>query len=431
MAGIAARRRRGMAHPHRPYILDHHAVPYQDLYSFSKPGAPWFAWEWGSDVFCRRAAAPGGLKAVVLFAGVLLAVFATTLIRRMIWRGVHLFVALAVALLSVGASSIHFLARPHIFTLLFLSIAVWMVEYDREKQSRPHLVAGSSDGAMDQSARGVPGADRPAGSVRVGHGDRSLIAEKEAWGGLWWRNAVRYGVLAAACAAASLVNPYGYHLHQHMVEYLRSDWIRSVIQEFMSPSFRNENMMQFEGLLLIGSDRGGGAAAPQARGRSAVDRFLRAHGSSSARHVPVYVTVVGPVIAYEIASWWKAWTRDAAKKSLPAILNQMAADSASGFRRTSIWPLAVVVGLALTGAPIPWPKDFPDIDFPTEDRPRPCGRDPLLSCPYYRPVGDYLIYVNPQQKVFVDGRSDFYGPETGNQYLAPGQRRSRLARHPQ
>ena len=31
--------------------------------------------------------------------------------------------------------------------------------------------------------------------------------------------------------------------------------------------------------------------------------------------------------------------------------------------------------------------------------------------------GDYLIYVNPQQKVFVDGRSDFYGPEIGNQYL--------------
>ncbi len=31
--------------------------------------------------------------------------------------------------------------------------------------------------------------------------------------------------------------------------------------------------------------------------------------------------------------------------------------------------------------------------------------------------GDYLIYTNPQQKVFVDGRSDFYGPEIGNQYL--------------
>src|SRR5262249_38387299 len=30
---------------------------------------------------------------------------------------------------------------------------------------------------------------------------------------------------------------------------------------------------------------------------------------------------------------------------------------------------------------------------------------------------DYLIYTNPRQKVFVDGRSDFYGPEIGNQYI--------------
>ncbi len=30
---------------------------------------------------------------------------------------------------------------------------------------------------------------------------------------------------------------------------------------------------------------------------------------------------------------------------------------------------------------------------------------------------DYLIYTNPRQKVFVDGRSDFYGPEVGNQYI--------------
>src|ERR1700676_2981206 len=32
------------------YILDHHAVPRHDLYSFSKPDAAWYAWEWLSDV---------------------------------------------------------------------------------------------------------------------------------------------------------------------------------------------------------------------------------------------------------------------------------------------------------------------------------------------------------------------------------------------
>src|ERR1700722_6384803 len=66
------------------YILDHHAVPRQDLYSFSKPGAPWTAWEWGSDVIYGLLHRWAGLKGVVLAAGVIIAVFATTLVRRMI-----------------------------------------------------------------------------------------------------------------------------------------------------------------------------------------------------------------------------------------------------------------------------------------------------------------------------------------------------------
>jgi hypothetical protein len=31
--------------------------------------------------------------------------------------------------------------------------------------------------------------------------------------------------------------------------------------------------------------------------------------------------------------------------------------------------------------------------------------------------GDYLIYKNPRQKVFVDGRSDFYGEKIGKEYI--------------
>src|SRR2546423_1510573 len=67
-----------------------------------------------------------------------------------------------------------------------------------------------------------------------------------------WGAALRYAYLAAACAAASIVNPYGIGLHRHLSEYLRSDWIKNAIQEFQSPSFRSETMLQFEGLLFLG-----------------------------------------------------------------------------------------------------------------------------------------------------------------------------------
>src|SRR5580658_2702499 len=63
------------------YILDHHAVPHHDLYSFSKPSAAWYAWEWLTDVIDGSLYRLAGLKGIVLLAGVTIALFATTLIR--------------------------------------------------------------------------------------------------------------------------------------------------------------------------------------------------------------------------------------------------------------------------------------------------------------------------------------------------------------
>src|SRR5579885_1561906 len=118
------------------YILDHHTVPRTDLYSFSKPGAPWYAWEWLSDVIDAALFRSAGLKGVVLAAGLMIALFGTILIRRMVSRGSHLFIAVIVGLLAIGASSIHYLARPHVFTLVLLSISMWMIESDLRKPAK-------------------------------------------------------------------------------------------------------------------------------------------------------------------------------------------------------------------------------------------------------------------------------------------------------
>src|SRR5277367_1149242 len=342
------------------YILDHHAVPRHDLYSFSKPDAPWYAWEWLTDVIDGSLNRLGGLKAIVLMAGVVIAAFATTLVRRMVWRGVHLFVAMIVALVGVGAASIHFLARPHIYTLLLLSISVWMIEADRKQPSRRIWLLVPMTVVWTNLHGGFLALIAVLGLAAAGSAVEAWIAKTG------WSNPIRYGALTAACAAASVVNPYGYRLHQHVGEYLRSDWIRSVIQEFQSPSFRNENMLQFEGLLLVGL-MVAGLLLRRRRIVEALWILYFAHMSlSSVRHVPIFVTVVAPVIASEIADWWVTWTGRARKSSLVGIVNQMAADSMKSFRRSSGWPAIVIVALILIGRPIPWPKDFSPEVFPVK-----------------------------------------------------------------
>src|SRR6202051_696967 len=48
------------------WILAHGQVPHQDMFSFTKPGAPFFAWEWLWDVAAAGLYRFGGLGAVVL-----------------------------------------------------------------------------------------------------------------------------------------------------------------------------------------------------------------------------------------------------------------------------------------------------------------------------------------------------------------------------
>src|SRR5450756_2741102 len=115
------------------YILDHARIPNQDLFSYSKPGAPWFAWEWLSDILFALLFRAAGLKGVVLFCGVMIAGIFTVLLRYTLWSGANSLIALLTTLLAVGSSTMHFLARPHLFTLLLLPISIWVLERDRRR----------------------------------------------------------------------------------------------------------------------------------------------------------------------------------------------------------------------------------------------------------------------------------------------------------
>jgi len=435
------------------YILDHHAVPHQDLYSFSKPGAPWYAWEWLSDVIDGGLHRMAGLKGVVLLAAVIIALFGATLIRRMVWRGTHLMVALVVALLGVGAAAIHFLARPHIYTLLFLSCSMWVIEADRERTLTDSSSAGSRriwwlvplTVLWTNMHGGFLALIAVLGLTTAGLAIENLLAgnwnpRTFAWAN--WTNVLRYAGLTGACATVTLINPYGWRLHQHMLAFLRTDWFRNVYQEFQSPSFRSEYMMQFEALMLVGLM----AALALFQRRRVVEGLWIVYWAhmalASARHVPVFVTVAAPVVACEISRWWAGWTAGAGKASLVGIVNQIAADALAGFRRTSVWPAVAVLALVLIGGPsessnngslndgpapahnaltagltIRWPQDFPDLLFPTKmvhDHASLIFASRVLTTDQW---GDYLIYTNPKGKVFVDGRGDFYGPEVGNEYI--------------
>ena len=362
---------------------------------------------------CSRLA---GLKAIVLMAGCMIALFATVVLRYTLWRGANALVAAFTTLLAVGASSMHFLARPHLFTLLLLPVCLWLVEADRRRKDALALGAHSGDRAVDQPAwriRHFPGVPWTAGAgVRdrsgAGQQDRDALAADPPILRACW----------LGCSLASLLNPYGIQLHVHIVEYLRADWIKNVVQEFQAPTFRSEGQLQFELLLLAGLIAIGFLLRRRLFPEALWVVFLAHASLISVRHAPLYAAVAAPLIACEISEWWRAGVAGMKKSSALRILYQLGADLTPGFRRTSIWPAVFILSLAALDAPLKWPRDFPSEMFPTAMVHQ--HADLIASGRLLTPDqwGDYIIYsFYPRQKVYVDGRSDFYGEKLGQEYL--------------
>jgi hypothetical protein len=380
-------------------ILNTHRVPRTDPYSFTKAGAPWFAWEWGSDVVFAAAHRARGLGGVVLLSAALIAAYLVVLFRHLLWRGADFFVAVGLTLVAAGASTIHFLARPHVFSLALMAASLWILATGRRVWVLVPLSA-----VWANLHGGFAGLLASIGALAAG----SLIGRQ-------WRQAARYAVLGAACAAATVLNPYGIGLHGHLAAYLRSDWIRAAVDEFQSPKFRSESALDFELLLGLGIL----AVAWLIRRRRYGEAVLVAGWAHAAlvsvRHVPVFAIAVLPAAAEMASEWSRRRSAGQGARSAAAVLAGMGKELAAGARRLSVWPALAVAALAV--APVDWPQDFPERTFPAAlvgRHPELAGARVFTSDQW----GDYLIYrFSGRTRVYIDGRSDFYGEELGNTYL--------------
>lgn len=389
------------------YVLDHRQVPSADLFSYTKPGRPWCAWEWGADVIFALAWRACALKGVVLLAGTILAAYLTVLFRHMLWRAASFFPALGVCLLASGASAIHYLARPHVFTLLFLAGSLWLLDADRTAPGRRVWLLVPLTAVWANLHAGFTAllaclALRGAGALL----ERDRLVFR------------RSAALLGACSAASLANPYGIGLHRHVLEYLRSGWIRQAVEEFQAPRFRSESALQFEILLFAGLLVAAWLLRQRRFGDAALVLFWAHAALSSARHIPVFCIVTGPLVASEAAAWRRGRVAAASAGSWWGALARLDGDMAAAGRRASAWPALAVTLLAAGLLPARWPSDFPEAKFPVRlvERHEAAlrGRRVFTSDQW----GDYLLFRwFPVQRVFIDGRSDFYGPETGQLYL--------------
>ncbi|HKE29143.1 MAG TPA: hypothetical protein VKB88_42625 [Bryobacteraceae bacterium] len=403
--------------------------PHSDPYSFSRPGQPWFAWEWLSDVAAATAHRAAGLSGVTLLYGVAIAAGVWLWFRLHWMLGGNFFFAAAMAPLLLTTCSLHWMARPHVFGWLFLLGTVWIAERGRTNLALIALFSALWAN-MHASfffapvifliyALGIAGQDvilrggcQPPSVANAADGCRLPIGRGLPSRPRW------YLAAALVSALAPLANPYGWHLYAHVFRYLTDSDLLSRIGEYQSFDFHSGGSAQIAAALLIGF-----AGGVLALGRR-IEHFLLAALFSflalrSARVLPLIALVLLPLANSAITHALEEarGLTPRVRRALDSFLSYSARLRQLDARGNGLLlaPLAIAACFALLATPgIRAATGFPPDQFPAAAYSHipPGGR---LFAP--DKFGGYLIYRSAgTRKVFFDGRSDFYGAAFLKQY---------------
>jgi hypothetical protein len=391
---------------HGETILAQRDVIRNDPFSFTKPGEPFVGFEYGSQVLLTLGHKLGGTPGMVVVATIVIAATLALLLWWLLRRRVDPLLAVTTTMAVAVLTNIHWLARPHIFSWPLTIALLAMLE--SERLPRWPWFAGLFVLWVNLHGAFV------FGWILIGMYLAGHVAE---W---WWsddsqvkaaerkRATALLGILGIT-VLASLANPYGWHLPQHVVQFFGDPWLRTLTQEFLSPDFHSRDLYPFLFALL------GLMALLAHRPRPHWTHLMVIMGTVgmaliSQRNIVQFGLIAVPLIALDQNDFWS--------RRLGS--TRFATNFAVAARSGIAWPwvaatVALLLGLAASRGRVGDRELIPDGFSPV--------RFPVAAVASARENGvqgrifnefiwsGYILYAWPGMKVFIDGGSDFYGGE--------------------
>ncbi|MGI8742968.1 MAG: hypothetical protein ACR2NN_10455 [Bryobacteraceae bacterium] len=363
-----------------------------------------------------------GLRAVVWVFTVAIA-WVTWLWFRLNWAaGGNFLFACLLAAPMLSTTNLHWLARPHVFSWIFLLVLLVAFETARIQFTIKHGVAIALGTAIWANFHAsfflVPVI---AAIYALGHVVRPLLWRLDTT--LEWQTARWFGFAALAGLAGSILNPYGLGLHAHLIQYLADSELLDRVGEFQSFNFHVAGSFQI--LLMLGISAVGAVLALTQKkvGHFLLAAILIATALRSARGLPVAALALLPIANGAITDALRR-----ARELQPGLRHKLQTFLAYSDRlrlldsRHSGVVLVPVFGMLAYGwlciPSVAAQTGFSPTEFPVYAAGELTLLPPgirLLSPDKY---GGYLIYrFNGAPKVFFDGRSDFYGSGFMKQYI--------------
>jgi len=406
-------------------ILATHQVPHTDPFSVTMQRQPWFAWEWLYDLRIAMVYNHVGLNGVVLVSAFVIALTLALVFRIALARGGSVPATFVLFLLCIVTSSIHFLARPHILGWLITIVWFWILDSaTRTGRTRrlfllPVLmllwanVHGGFVTGLVLIAIFFVGAMIATVLERDSESRRKAISEGKTLAAVF-----------ALSALASLINPYGYHLHQHVYDYLSNRFFMQHIEEFRGPLIAGLPEQFFAILLVVVAM---GVVAVRGRLRWSewlVIAFSAFSGLYAARNLPV-ASMLLVIVAAPLLS--RGSLKQQSRLGLAARLRAFSEriTSTEWQLKGHLWPIAFVffsVAVCFNNGKLVdrqlMDAHFREKRFPVHalaELERRGIQGPIFSLDYW---GGFLIYnLYPNIRVIVDDRHDLYGEQYLREYL--------------
>ena len=394
-------------------MLQQHGLLRTDVFSHTAAGKPFLAFEWGSEVFYAAAERLGGLALVAVVAGLLLALTFALLARFMVRRGGDPLLAYGISMVAAVLSAGHWLARPHLFTLLFVVVLLDLLDRESPAPIWPfvplfalwaNLHGGFSYGLILIGAF-LAGELLEAWTTGPG-------PDRTRWLGSARRRALAFG----AALLAALLNPHGIGLLIHVGGFFGQSSILRQTNEFQSPDFHTINGKLFLVALLAVV-----MALALSRRRPSWPWLLVILGNIamaliSQRNIELFALTALPLTALHADEQWKALPIFGRAR---AVFQREYRGNYSGLAAGIVAALLIVVGLAhgrVVGVQLVEnrfdPKVFPVAAADT-------GRAGHISGPVFNQFtwGGWMLHEWPEMPVFIDGGTDHYGETLFNQYI--------------
>ncbi|MBY0359398.1 MAG: hypothetical protein K2W82_15455 [Candidatus Obscuribacterales bacterium] len=406
------------------YVLEHGRVPFQDFISYTFAGKPWIAFYWLADVFISLANKIAGTNGIALLIATTIASIFLAIYGRCRQSGCHLLVSLVLVFAGIIASTMHWLARPHIITFVGIYLfATTLEDYWRQRISfkKALLILVPTMLVWVNSHPGFIFGFAQSG-IYLAATCLFFLLGKEGSG----KSLRELLILIAAMAAVTLINPYGLALHANVAGYLKQSTITNYVDEYLSPVFHGS--IQTGSLEFVFFTLALGLAF--SRKQPSLPLFLSvaafAHLALSAtRNIPLFIIVALPCIGELLANIsFSGKQADYLQKMSLSI------DKQESLCRLHILPILTVVIFAILaiGAQPLFGKSVLSCGFDPQKVPTK-----TLQCIRKLPANEGFNYVNwggyiyyeGHVPVYIDDRSSFYGEDFYLQYakivwLEPG-----------